>query len=50
MTGDVRERERRLRQFQRDIEFRVIPEAGHWSPYEAADTVNAALLEMLSQP
>ncbi|MET4702198.1 pimeloyl-ACP methyl ester carboxylesterase [Constrictibacter sp. MBR-5] len=49
MTGDVRERERRLRQFQQDIDFRVIPDAGHWSPYEAADTVNAALVEMLSQ-
>ncbi len=32
---------------QRDLDFRVINGAGHWVTYEAADEVNAALLDML---
>jgi len=42
------ERAETLRCFQRDIDFRVIGGAGHWTPYEAADAVNAALLEFVS--
>ncbi len=33
-----------------DIDFRVIPGAGHWVSYEAAETFNAMLEEMLGQP
>jgi len=28
-------------------DFRVIEGAGHWTPYEAADQVNAILIDML---
>jgi pimeloyl-ACP methyl ester carboxylesterase len=41
------ERRRALAAFAPDLDFRVIPEAGHWVPYEAAEAVNAALLEIL---
>jgi pimeloyl-ACP methyl ester carboxylesterase len=44
--GDVDERRRLLTTRQPDLDFRVI-DAGHWVTYEAADEVNAALLEML---
>jgi len=36
-----------LASVQSDLDFRVIDGAGHWVPYEAADRVNAALLDML---
>ena len=42
--GDYR---RVLASVQSDLDFRVIDGAGHWVPYEAADRVNAALLDML---
>ena len=29
------------------VDFRVIPDAGHWSPYDAAEEVTTALLDML---
>jgi pimeloyl-ACP methyl ester carboxylesterase len=32
---------------QPDLDFRVIEGAGHWTPYEAADQVNAILSDML---
>jgi len=32
---------------QPDTDFRVIEGAGHWTPYEAADQVNAILIDML---
>lgn len=41
------EREEQLRRLQPDLDFRVIPGAGHWVMYEAADAFNAALLDML---
>ncbi|MEO9189354.1 MAG: alpha/beta fold hydrolase [Acetobacteraceae bacterium] len=44
----IAERAETLRRFQRDIDFRVIGGAGHWTPYEAADAINAALLEFVS--
>ena len=44
--GQIEVRERLLRSFQPDLDFRVIPGAGHWVTYEAADAVNAALLAM----
>ena len=31
----------------RDSDFRVIEGVGHWTPYEAADQVNAILIDML---
>jgi pimeloyl-ACP methyl ester carboxylesterase len=43
---DLEERRRRLAAHQPDVDFRVL-DAGHWVTYEAADEVNAALLEML---
>lgn len=36
-----------LRRFQPDIDFRIIKGAGHWTPYEAPEAVDAALVEML---
>ena len=48
MAQPVRKREEILRRFQPDLDFRVIPGAGHWTPYEAAEAVHAALLEQLS--
>jgi pimeloyl-ACP methyl ester carboxylesterase len=41
------ERRRVLARFQPDLDFRVVPGAGHWVPYEAPDEVNRMLLEML---
>jgi pimeloyl-ACP methyl ester carboxylesterase len=41
------ERRRVLARFQPDLDFRVVPGAGHWVPYEAPDAVNRILLEML---
>ena len=46
--GALAERAETLGRFQRDIDFRVIGGAGHWTPYEAADAINAALLEFVS--
>ncbi len=46
--GDrVEEYRRLLVAAQPDVDFRVIPDSGHWTPYEAAVEVNAALLDML---
>jgi pimeloyl-ACP methyl ester carboxylesterase len=41
------DRRRLLASFERALDFRVIEGAGHWVTYEAADEVNAALLDML---
>lgn len=38
-----------LRRFQPDLDFRIIDDAGHWTPYEASDAVNGALLDMLGK-
>jgi pimeloyl-ACP methyl ester carboxylesterase len=46
--GDVDERRRRLAAHQPALDFRVV-DAGHWVTYEAAEEVNAALLEMLRE-
>jgi pimeloyl-ACP methyl ester carboxylesterase len=43
----LHDRRRILASFQRDLDFRVVEGAGHWVPYEAAEAVNAALLDML---
>jgi len=44
---NLEECRRRLASAQRDLDFRVIEGAGHWTPYEAADQVNAILCDML---
>jgi len=43
------ERRRILATLRPDLDFRVIAAAGHWIPYEAADQVNAALLDILRE-
>ena len=40
----------RVAAVQPDLDFRVVPGAGHWVNWEAAETVNSFLAEMLSQP
>lgn len=44
----LEERRRTLAAFQPDVDFRVIPDAGHWAPYEADHAVNEALIEILA--
>lgn len=48
MASDLDLRRGTLARFQPDVEFRVIPGAGHWAIYEAAPTINALLLKFLS--
>jgi pimeloyl-ACP methyl ester carboxylesterase len=38
-----------LRHFQVDLDFRIIEGAGHWTPYESCDVVNATLLDMFGK-
>src|SRR5271168_1692623 len=38
-----------LRAHRPDADIRLIPQTGHWAAYEAADAVNAILLEMLAR-
>jgi len=45
----ARERVAALKERRPDADVRLIPGAGHWVAYEAADTVNAMLLEMLAR-
>lgn len=47
-AGRVAEREAVLREIRPDIDFRVIPGAGHWVAYEAPEAFNAVLLELLA--
>jgi pimeloyl-ACP methyl ester carboxylesterase len=39
-----------LRRFQPDLDFRVIPGAGHWSMYERPEAFNRTMLDLLSRP
>ena len=39
-----------LRRFQPELDFRVIPGAGHWAMYENPDSFNHTVLDLLSQP
>ena len=41
------ERFRLLEAHQPGIDIRIVPGAGHWVMYEAADAFNAALIEVL---
>ena len=47
MTSRLDAYRRTLESFRPGLDFRVIPGAGHWTPYEAPEAVNAALLEIL---
>lgn len=49
MGARLEECRRVLASVQGDLEWRVIEGAGHWVAYEAAEQVNAALLELLSR-
>ncbi len=44
---DLRKREAMLRAVQPDLDFRIIPGAGHWTSYEAPVPFNTLLREML---
>ncbi len=43
------ERAATLQAHRPEADIRVLPGTGHWAAYEAADTVNAMLLEMLAR-
>ena len=43
------EREEKLRSVRPELDFRVIPKAGHWVQYEAADRFNAELMDILAR-
>jgi len=45
--GIMEETRNLLQSFQPEARFTVIPDAGHWVAYEAADAFNAALLQHL---
>ena len=47
---DPAAQEAALRRFRPDLEFRVIPGAGHWAMYEGAEAFNATVRELLAQP
>ena len=38
-----------LARFHPDVDFRVVAGAGHWVNYEAAETIDRALLEIFSR-
>lgn len=42
--------EKLLRRFQPDIDFRVIPDAGHWAMYENSEAFNRTLIDLLNRP
>jgi 2-hydroxy-6-oxonona-2,4-dienedioate hydrolase len=44
------DRARTLRSIQANARFEVIPGAGHWVQYEAADRFNPVLSEIVSSP
>lgn len=39
-----------VREVHPDVDFRVIPDAGHWVQYEASEAFNQVLLELLARP
>jgi len=45
---NLEECRRILASAHRELDFRVIEGAGHWTPYEAADQINAILCDMLA--
>jgi 2-hydroxy-6-oxonona-2,4-dienedioate hydrolase len=49
-TPHLAERAQRLRQFQPQASFDVVPGAGHWVQYEASDAFNRRLRALASAP
>ncbi len=50
MSGDgIADREWMLRRIQPDLDFRLIPGAGHWAPFEAPEPICAALTAMVGR-
>ena len=45
--GQSSEREKLFRLIQPDMDFRIIPNAGHWVMYETPEAFNTTLLELL---
>lgn len=45
-AADLAARRATLARLLPGVDFRVVPGAGHWTPYEAADAVNAVLLDL----
>lgn len=45
----LEERRDLLARFQPDLDFRIIPGAGHWCAFESPGAVNATILEMLGE-
>jgi len=43
------DRRAKLHELSRVLDFRVIPDAGHWVQYEAADAFNTVLLKLLAR-
>jgi len=39
-----------FRRFHPDLDFRVIPDAGHWAMYERPAAFNRTVLDLLSRP
>ncbi|MCG8544571.1 MAG: hypothetical protein MJE12_10210, partial [Alphaproteobacteria bacterium] len=48
-TPDMTARTRALRTVQSGMPVHVLENAGHWAMYEAADAVNALLLERFAR-
>lgn len=48
-TPYLAEREDLLRSLHPELRFHVVAGAGHWTPYEAADSVNGLLLDVLAR-
>jgi pimeloyl-ACP methyl ester carboxylesterase len=48
--GHLSDREAMIRGWDADAEFHVVPDAGHWVQYEAADEVNRLLLDLIGAP
>jgi pimeloyl-ACP methyl ester carboxylesterase len=38
-----------IRRYRPDVEFRTIPDAGHWAMYEKPEAFNRTLLELLER-
>lgn len=39
-----------FRRFQPEMDFRIVPDAGHWVMYERPEALNTALLDILAKP
>jgi pimeloyl-ACP methyl ester carboxylesterase len=48
--GHLSDREAMIRGWDPDAEFHIVPGAGHWVQYEAAEEANRLLLELIDTP